>query len=83
MTINQDMQDIDSYPYSSAFGFEDEKNGWWRTAWVGAGSAHIYYFQTKDGGMTWEKIAINISKNIIEFIASLSFSLFPIYHNFF
>ena len=63
--INRDMQNIDSYPYSSAFGFEDEKNGWWRTAWVGAGSAHIYYFQTKDGGMTWEKVAINISKNMI------------------
>ena len=64
-TINQDMQNIDTYPYSSAFGFEDEENGWWRTAWVGAGSAHIYYFQTRDGGMTWEKVAINISKNMI------------------
>jgi photosystem II stability/assembly factor-like uncharacterized protein len=58
------MQAVDGFPYNTAFGFEDERNGWWRTAWVGAGTAHIYYYRTTDGGATWEKTFLNVSEQM-------------------
>lgn len=62
--VNQTMGDIDISLYFYGFGFQDAMNGWWRAADVGAGTAHMRFYQTKDGGVTWEPAIINIPKEL-------------------
>jgi photosystem II stability/assembly factor-like uncharacterized protein len=64
--VNQNMQAVEGFPYYSSFGFEDEQNGWWRTGWVGAGTAHIFFYKTRDAGATWEKSTLKVSRDLTD-----------------
>lgn len=61
--LNEDMPMLD--PYLFSLTFEDEKNGRWSIATIGAGTVHTQYYRTTDGGVTWEPAAFNISKDWI------------------
>jgi len=65
-TVNQDLGILGHTPFLDSFSFQDEMMGWWRTGDGSAGSSHMYYYRTKNAGITWDLVIIKAPKGFGE-----------------